>query len=130
VRRASPVIGGRRAGGDDVIRYVDSSGWTWAVCELADRLGANAPADDAADAAPAASTSRPFAPRLADDAPAHPDDPDGDAPGALYFLSRVGTRKLRGYPSSWSQLPRAGLEALCAAAEEVGGRAQGRSALA
>ena len=134
---ARPVTGGHRAGGDDVIRYVDSSGWTWAVCELADRLGANEPADAAVAASDA--TSQPAArhdgrlhagPHPADAAPSDAEGAPDDPAGQLYFFSRVGTRKLRGYPSSWSQLPRAGLEALCAAAAEVGGSAQVRGAVA
>ena len=115
-----------------MIRYVDSSGWTWEVCELADRLGTVEPAE-AAPAAAAASTMPTAAPHRADGrlAPAtgladasSADDvgsADDASAGQLYFFSRVGTRKLRGYPPSWSQLPRAELEALCDAAVDVGG---------
>ena len=119
-----------------MIRYVDSSGWTWAVCELADRLGTIATAV-AGSSATVPATTGPLAVRSSDgrlhvasqlaDAPA---SADADAPGELYFLSRLGTRKLREYPASWSQLSRDGLEALCAEAEDVGLRATAEGALA
>jgi hypothetical protein len=132
----------RRAGagpeGNDVIRYVDSSGWTWAVCELADRPSADGLADAAPVERPALLAERrlTLSPPRADAAPDWPDDvagdtaddtaddPDADdamdAPGELYFFSRLGTRKLRGYPARWAALPRAELEALCARARDVG----------
>ena len=108
-----------------MIRYVDSCGWTWAVCELADR-----PTPDAADAAPDTPAERPAPAFPLADRPvalaavhgdAAPDAADERAaPGDLYFFSRLGTRKLRGYPARWAELPRAGLEALCQKAREVG----------
>ena len=107
-----------------MIRYVDSCGWTWAVCELADR-----PTPDAADAAPDTPAER-AAPAVsltdrsvalaATPGDADPDDAADAAPGDLYFFSRLGTRKLRGYPARWAELPRAGLEALCQRARDVG----------
>ena len=97
-----------------MIRYVDSAGWTWEVCELADRP---APAASLAVAAP---RGRPadavaFHPGLAD----APPDPL-EIPGELYFFSRVGARKLRDYPPTWTQLSRTGLEALCDRAQDLG----------
>jgi hypothetical protein len=111
-----------------VIRYVDSCGWTWAVCELADRPGpdsadadADAPPGRRARAAPPPDRPLALAPHRAAGGPA--DLPAGDAgepPGELYFFSRLGTRKLRGYPAAWAVLPRAGLEALCERAQVIG----------
>lgn len=89
-----------------MVKYVDSSGWTWEVCELADGL---------ADAPPRTATVR----REGARAPAPADAPtltaEGGPPGdgTLYFLSRRGTRKLRRYPRVWSSLPREQLEELC-----------------
>ena len=100
-----------------MIRYVDSSGWTWAVCELADRPH---PGGSAAEAAPPVERQLTRWPTRAD-APRDGLEEEADAPpGELYFFSRLGTRKLRGYPARWAELPRAGLEALCAQARDVG----------
>ena len=117
-----------------MIRYVDSSGWTWDVCEVARDLDAADGAGEAPDAGHAtlAASPRPGErerraaltdgpadlrpiPR-ADRAPADM-DPFGDC--ALYFLSRLGTRKLRHYPPGWDALPQPELEALCSSAEVV-----------
>lgn len=109
-----------------MIRYVDSCGWTWAVCELADRQTPDAagaasatPAERIAPAFPLTDRPVALAATLGD---ADPDDADDElaAPGDLYFFSRLGTRKLRGYPARWAELPRAGLEALCQRARDVG----------
>jgi len=110
-----------------VIRYVDSAGWTWEVCELADRPAAPAPrtADAGPNAGPAGAI--PLHPGIADRAPspaaddplARLDAPPG--PGELYFFSRVGARKLRDYPPTWTQLSRTGLEALCDRAQDLAG---------
>ena len=106
-----------------MIRYVDSAGWTWEVCELADRR--------AADTAPAGAVTPPpglraAPPRVGDAIAVHPglaDAPPADdapvEPGELYFLSRVGTRKLRDYPATWTSLSRTGLEALCDRARDL-----------
>ena len=105
-----------------MIRYVDSAGWTWEVCELADRRAATGPHPVGA---------RPAARRPTDAIAVHPgvaDRPRGDAgdalagfggAGELYFFSRVGARKLRDYPTTWTQLSRRGLEALCARAQDL-----------
>ena len=109
-----------------MIRYVDSAGWTWEVCELADRRAASTPS--AAATWPA--VSRGAAPRLGDAVAAHPgladrapvaDDPLAPLAesGELYFFSRVGARKLRDYPATWTQLSRTGLEALCDRAQDL-----------
>ena len=111
-----------------MIRYVDSCGWTWAVCELADR-----PTPDAADVAPDTPVERTAPTFPLTDRPvalaamrgdAEPDE-DDEAPGELYFFSRLGTRKLRGYPTRWAELPRAGREALCQRARDVGASGMG-----
>ena len=85
-----------------MIRYVDSGGWTWEVCESAAR-DLSVPADvvPSAGRAPLADAV------VADDM------------GELYFFSRLGTRKLRSYPESWFSLPRTELEALCDTAQAV-----------
>jgi len=108
-----------------VIRYVDSCGWTWAVCELADRptpdaasAAADTPAGRGAPASPLTDRPVALAATLGDADPYDADEPT--APGELYFFSRLGTRKLRGYPARWAELPRAGLEALCQKARDVG----------
>ena len=107
-----------------MIRYVDSAGWTWQVCELADRPAA--PASPSADAGPNArpADARAAHPGLADrpappapDPLAHLDVPE--LAGELYFFSRVGARKLRDYPPTWTQLSRTGLEALCDRAQDL-----------
>ena len=87
-----------------MVKYVDSSGWTWEVCELA---------TGPADAPPRPTAVRRETSRgLADSPPDRTDSgPAGD--GTLYFLSRRGTRKLRRYPRVWSSLPREELEELC-----------------
>jgi hypothetical protein len=77
----------------DVIRYTDSAGWSWRVCEVADR----APAADRED--------EPLVPEVE---PGH---------GRLYFFSRLGTRRLLHYPESWPSLPHRDLEELCHQAE-------------
>lgn len=120
-----------------MIRYVDSSGWTWDVCEVARDLVADATSATATDPPPAArDAARPFADhhrrRGADgpaDRPARSSPPGAPArrttddpfaaDSALYFLSRIGTRKLRHYPPSWHELPHAELEALCWSADVV-----------
>ena len=113
----------------DVIRYIDSAGWHWQVCEVADRRGGDAPADDAhpdeASPRPAAATSAPLADMTsADMSPA--DMPPADMPqtegppGQLYFFSRLGTRRTRRYPAAWPSLPPADLEALCYGAPVLG----------
>ena len=104
-----------------MIRYVDSAGWTWEVCELADRHAAIVPSPTAAF-----SGALPVHPGLADRAEP-PDDPlAGIAmPGELYFFSRVGARKLRDYPPTWTTLSRTGLEALCDRAEDLDAAAAG-----
>lgn len=106
-----------------MIRYVDSAGWTWEVCELADRR--------ATDTAPGSGATPPSGlrgtpPRAGDAIAVHPglaDAPPADEslgePGELYFLSRVGTRKLRDYPATWTSLSRTGLEALCDRARDL-----------
>lgn len=96
-----------------MIRYVDSAGWTWEVCELADRPAPAAPTVVAglADRPAAAIAFRPGPADL-------PPDPL-DVPGELYFFSRVGARKLRDYPPTWTQLSRTGLEALCDRAQDL-----------
>lgn len=110
-----------------MIRYVDSAGWTWEVCELADRPAA--PASPTADAGPIARPTdaipvhqgvadRPLS-RVAADPLAHLDG--AEVPGELYFFSRVGARKLRDYPPTWTQLSRTGLEALCDRAQDLDG---------
>lgn len=96
-----------------MIRYVDSSGWTWEVCELAPGTSAAPPADGARAVEAVPLADRP--PRTAHDAVDHENEI-----GALYFFSRLGTRKLREYPPAWSELARADLEALCEVAREVG----------
>ena len=108
-----------------MIRYVDSAGWTWEVCELADRP---APAAPSADAGPIArpADARTVHPGLADRPAPLADAPFDrllpiDASGELYFFSRVGARKLRDYPPTWTQLSRTGLEALCDRAQDLGG---------
>ena len=122
-----------------MIRYVDSSGWTWDVCEVARDLddgdGAIAAPDSGMTTLAASPRARERDPRATlTDGPAelrpipHADsargssgedsDPFGDD-AALYFLSRLGTRKLRHYPPSWHELPRTELEALCWSAEIV-----------
>jgi hypothetical protein len=108
-----------------VIRYVDSCGWTWAVCELADRPGrdsatatADAPAERRTSSTPLPDRPLAVARMRADGPPA--DVAADEPPGELYFFSRFGTRKLRGYPAAWAALPRAGLEALCARAQTIG----------
>lgn len=122
-----------------VLRYVDSSGWTWEVCEVARDLDAGSGSEDApapdAPSLPAATPPREREMRAAlPDGPAdlrpipradradgrggEETDPFADD-GALYFLSRLGTRKLRRYPSSWHELARTELEALCSRAELV-----------
>jgi hypothetical protein len=114
-----------------VIRYVDSCGWTWAVCELADRPPAEAPEGAAAIPSDRPALAGPVADRPLALAATRGDAPpadDAEEPGELYFFSRLGTRKLRGYPAAWAALPRAGLEALCERAREVG--ATGAGALA
>lgn len=103
-----------------MIRYVDSSGWTWDVCELDDRP--LPPTRSLLSAPPGRADAGPLPPQ----APATPrhelaDRPaasDGD--GTLYFISRRGTRKLSGYPRVWSSLPREQLEALCDRAVTIG----------
>ena len=102
-----------------MIRYVDSAGWTWEVCELADRNATSAP--PAGPARPADRLARaPLAPPIVADRAAPEPDPL-DAMGELYFFSRVGARKLRGdYPPTWTQLSRTDLEALCDRAQELG----------
>lgn len=87
-----------------MVKYVDSSGWTWEVCELADRL---------ADPPSSLATLRRGAARPAADAPPGPVEAAAVGDGTLYFLSRRGTRKLRRYPRVWSSLPREALEELC-----------------
>lgn len=107
-----------------MIRYVDSAGWTWEVCELADRRAPAAPA--AADRAGYAEAI-PLHPGIADRSgplavAAPPEPPEAlDVPGQLYFFSRVGARKLRDYPPTWTQLSRTGLEALCDRAQDLEG---------
>jgi hypothetical protein len=96
-----------------VIRYVDSAGWTWEVCELADRPAPDAPAA----AAPTARTGPSSLPPGLADAPLD----SLDVSGELYFFSRVGARKLREYPPTWTQLSRDGLEALCDRAQDLDG---------
>ncbi len=109
-----------------MIRYVDSAGWTWEVCELADRPAA--PASPTADAGPIArpADARPVHRGAADRPPSSADDPLAglgapELPGELYFFSRVGARKLRDYPPTWTQLSRTGLEALCDRAQDLDG---------
>ena len=104
-----------------MVRYVDSAGWTWQVCEYADRAPDDRqPPLDArlgsitASREPAAATVE--QPMRADGPPGS--DPERDR--TLYFFSRRGTRKLRGSPSTWSELPRQQLEALCERAMEIG----------
>lgn len=77
-----------------MIRYVDSAGWRWEVCEV-QRAASSVPAG----AAPGeASTS----------------------PGSLYFFSGLGTRRLvDGYPAGWAELPRPALEQLCRSAHRL-----------
>lgn len=116
-----------------MIRYVDSAGWTWEVCELADRpaLGASpadVPADRHADGFADSLAVRPGrADRRVPLADARPADAaldrlgPLDVPGELYFFSRVGARKLRDYPPTWTQLSRTGLEALCDRAQDLDG---------
>lgn len=95
-----------------MVRYVDSSGWTWEVCELDDQPPHPPPA-------PRRETTA-FVPRheLADRPPIAPGPADGD--GTLYFISRRGTRKLSGYPRVWSSLSRQQLEVLCDRAVAIG----------
>ena len=106
-----------------MIRYVDSAGWTWEVCELADRPAPTAPNADAGPVAGPAD-ARAVHPGLADrpaplaDAPLERLEPV-ELPGELYFFSRVGARKLRDYPPTWTQLSRTGLEALCDRAQDL-----------
>ncbi len=76
-----------------VIRYIDSAGWAWEVCEVV----------------------APVAPVRAD---APPLDDDGGL-GSLYFFSRLGTRRLSAYPDSWSHLTKPDLERLCHEAQEI-----------
>jgi len=96
-----------------VVRYVDSSGWTWEVCELDDKPP-HAPPNARRDKGAFASRHE-----LADVAPkGGVASPDGD--GTLYFISRRGTRKLNGYPRVWSSLTRQQLEALCDRAVAIG----------
>ena len=107
-----------------MIRSVDSAGWTWEVCELADRHVP--PAFPRADflSATRSAGAIPVHPGLADRlAPTDAGDPlaGSEASGELYFVSRVGARKLRGYPPTWTQLSRTGLEALCARAQDLDG---------
>lgn len=98
-----------------MVRYVDSSGWTWEVCEL----GAMPPQPPPTVRREATlSTPRhEMADRSPPPAPA-PATVNGD--GTLYFMSRRGTRKLRGYPRVWSSLTRQQLEALCDRAVAIG----------
>ena len=111
----------------DVIRYIDSAGWHWQVCEVADRrrqarseAPAEDPAEDQRSARPAVSApladALPADTRPADARPADDDDP----PGQLYFFSRLGTRRTRRYPAAWPSLPIADLEALCLGAQVLG----------
>ena len=110
-----------------MIRYVDSAGWTWEVCELADRPAA--PDSPTADAGPITTPADalPVHPGLADRPVPHvAADPlarldASEGPGELYFFSRVGARKLRDYPPTWTQLSRTGLEALCDRAQDLDG---------
>ena len=109
-----------------MIRYVDSAGWTWEVCELADRPAA--PDSHSADAGPIArpADALPVHRGVADRPPSSDDDPLArlgapELPGELYFFSRVGARKLRDYPPTWTQLSRTGLEALCDRAQDLDG---------
>jgi hypothetical protein len=116
-------VPGREA--NDVIRYVDSAGWTWEVCELADLdtpTRTHPGADARPPAPPAARRDGALAihPAPADSTLAAPDDLP--AAGELYFLSRVGTRKLHDYPSAWFALSRDGLEELCDRATDVSRR--------
>lgn len=78
-----------------MIRYIDSAGWAWEVCEVV----------------------APAAPPVRADAPP-PADEDG-ALGSLYFFSRLGTRRLSAYPDSWSHLTKPDLERLCHEAQEI-----------
>lgn len=81
----------------DVIRYIDSAGWAWRVCEVADRAAAHDEAEE-------------FAPLEVQRAIAN---------GRLYFFSRLGTRRLQQYPPAWDHLSRPDLEALCHQAEDL-----------
>lgn len=96
-----------------MVRYVDSSGWTWEVCELDDKPPHAPPA--------ARRETGAFASRheLADRA-SKTASTSADGGGTLYFISRRGTRKLNGYPRVWSSLPRQQLEALCDRAVAIG----------
>ncbi len=78
-----------------MIRYIDSAGWAWEVCEVV---------------APATPPRRADAPPPAD---------EDSALGSLYFFSRLGTRRLRAYPDSWSHLTTPDLERLCHDAQEI-----------
>ena len=104
-----------------MVRYVDSAGWTWQVCEYADRApdDRQPPLDSRlGDLAGSRELPAPSARRTtpADRPPGT--DPERDR--TLYFFSRRGTRKLRGSPATWSELPRQQLEALCERAMEIG----------
>lgn len=99
-----------------MVRYVDSSGWTWEVCEL----GAKPPQPSPTSRRDATTQ---LAPRheLADRTPLSvPAAAPTSGDGTLYFMSRLGTRKLRGYPRVWSSLTRQQLEALCDRAVAIG----------
>ena len=80
--------------------------------------GADAPAERRTVSTPLPDRPLAVARMRADGPPA--DVAADEPPGELYFFSRFGTRKLRGYPAAWAALPRAGLEALCARAQTIG----------
>lgn len=104
-----------------MIRYVDSAGWTWEVCELEPQNAA------ATIAGGTARSGQNVVPDVFSDVevarrggvPALADVDVAGRRGELYFFSRLGSRKLRRYPTAWCQLARAELEALCARAEEI-----------
>ena len=107
----------------DVIWYIDSAGWHWQVCEVADRRGEGAPPGEAhpdeASPRPAA-TSAPLADATsADMLPA--DMPQAEAGEEVELARwRLGTRRTRRYPAAWPTLPPADLEALCYGAPVLG----------
>ena len=104
-----------------MVRYVDSAGWTWQVCEYADRAPDDRqPSLDSRLGDVSAGRDVPV-PSVRHATPADsPPGSDVERDRTLYFFSRRGTRKLLGSPATWSELPRQQLEALCERAVEIG----------
>ncbi|MEP6692110.1 MAG: hypothetical protein ABJD07_13200 [Gemmatimonadaceae bacterium] len=75
------------------IRFSDSAGFSWSICEV--------PARREHDRTSAAPSTRERAKR------------------GLYFFSRYATKRLAEYPAEWTRLPPADLMRLCQRAESL-----------